>query len=429
MKRGPDSRVPTLFFISELRKILRMEPVMIHTLGNGLRIAAQRSDGNVAYIGVLVNAGSRDDKEGRDGLAHFVEHTIFKGTPKRSSWHVSNRMEMIGGELNAYTTKEEIMLYTNAPAGYEERAIELLADLVRNASFPAAEIERERSVITEEIFSYHDNAAYAVFDEFDELFFKGSSLAHNILGYEDSVSKISGTDCRAFLTSYFSPGNMVIYCVTPTPTAKCLRLIEKHFGSLSRPMPALGRSIPNVAPRFDECKKRDNHQANVVIGCPIFSQNDPRRYALYLFSNILGGSAMNSRLNQELRERRGLVYTVESSVSLYSDTGAFQVYFGTEAKKIERCTALIRREIEKMASTPMSDRAFAQARRQLCGQLLVSGENRENCAMTLAKSLMRHGEIHDQLHTSGMIMETTKDELMQVAGLIADSEFSRLTLT
>lgn len=405
-----------------------MHPVMIHTLANGLRIAAQCSDGNVAYIGLLVNAGSRDDAPGLDGLAHFVEHTIFKGTPKRSSWHVSNRMELIGGELNAYTTKEEIMLYTNAPAGYEERAIELLADLATNASFPTAEIDRERSVVQEEIFSYHDNAAYAVFDEFDELFFKGSRLAHNILGYDDTVSKMTGCDCRDFLTRYFAPENMVMYCVTPTDPAKCMKLIEKHFGSLTRPKPLLERVAPERLPSFDVSQKRDNHQANVVIGYQLFSQSDPRRYALYLFSNILGGSAMNSRLNQELRERRGLVYTVESSVSLYSDTGTFQVYFGTEPKKIERCTALVRREIEKLATAPLSDRAFTQARKQLCGQLLVSGENRENCAMTLAKSLMRHGEIHDQLHSSKMIMETTPGELQDVARLIANAPASRLSL-
>lgn len=405
-----------------------MQPVEIHTLGNGLRVVAEHSDANVAYIGVLVNAGSRDDEEGRDGLAHFVEHTIFKGTPKRRSWHVSNRMELIGGELNAYTTKEEIMLYTNAPAGFEERAIELLADLITNASFPNAEIDRERSVVLEEIFSYHDNAAFAVFDEFDELFFKGSRLAHNILGYENSVSKISATDCRNFLTRHFTPANMVMYCSTPTDPQKCLRLIEKHFGPLSRTETRLDRTKPMPQPSFDISRKRDNHQANVVIGCPIFPQSDPRRFALYLYSNILGGSAMNSRLNQELRERRGLVYTVESSLSLYSDTGTFQVYFGTETKKIERCSALIRREIDKLASTPLSDRAFTQARRQLCGQLLVSGENRENCAMTLAKSLMRHGEIHDNLYSSKMIMATSPSELLEIARLIADSPSSRLAL-
>lgn len=405
-----------------------MQPVEIHTLGNGLRVASEHTEGNVAYIGVLVNAGSRDDEEGLDGLAHFVEHTIFKGTPKRRSWHVSNRMELIGGELNAYTTKEEIMLYTNAPAGFEERAIELLADLITNASFPQAEIDRERSVVLEEIFSYHDNAAFAVFDEFDELFFKGARLAHNILGYEDSVSKISGIDCRNFLIKHFTPANLVMYCSTPTDPQKCLRLIEKYFGSLSRPMTSLDRTRPVSEPSFDISKKRDNHQANVVIGCPIFSQNDPRRFALYLYSNMLGGAAMNSRLNQELRERRGLVYTVESSLSLYSDTGTFQIYFGTETKKIERCTELIRREIEKFATSPLSDRAFARARRQLCGQLLVSGENRENCAMSLAKSLMRHGEIHDNLYSSKMIMETTPSELLEIARLIADTPTSRLAL-
>lgn len=401
---------------------------IIHTLSNGLRIAAERSDGNVAYIGILVNAGSRDDGEGLDGRAHFVEHTIFKGTPSRRGWQVSNRMELIGGELNAYTTKEEIMVYTNSPAGYEERAIELLSDLVRNAHFPEAEIERERGVVTEEIHSYKDNASYAVFDEFDELFYKDSQLAHNILGYADTVERIGGGDARGFLTERFIPSEMVVYCVSPSDPQRNIRLIEKYLGDLDRPACRPWRPEPVVNAPFDETRHRDNHQANALLGCRIFAHDDPRRYALYLFSNILGGSSMNSRLNRELRERRGLVYTVESSISLYSNAGTYQIYFGTEPANVEKCTRLVKREIEQLASSRISDRMLRQARQQLCGQLLVSGDNRENCAMSLAKSLMRHGEIHDNLHTAGHIAAVTADDLLEVARMVASSKMSRLVI-
>lgn len=402
---------------------------LIHTLSNGLRVALQQSESNVAYIGLLTNAGSRDDFRELDGLAHFVEHTVFKGTPRRKSWIVNNRMELIGGELNAYTTKEEIMLYTNAPAGHEGRALELLADLVANAHFPEREIELERGVILEEIQSYADNAAYAVFDEFDEYFYKDSTLAHNILGYSDSVARIAPENARAFLTRFFAPGNMVAYCVTPTAPEHCLRLFEKYFGALDRPAPAHGRPAPAPNRTFDVTLDRNNHQANVVIGCPIFGVNDPRRYALYLFSNILGGAAMNSRLNRELRDRRGLVYTVETSISFYSDAGTFQVYFAADPSKADKCTRLIRREIERLASGPLPDRTFRRAQRQLAGQLLVSGENRENNAMSLAKSLMRHGEILDGRHTADCIARLAPADLLDMARFIAARPASRLIIT
>lgn len=401
---------------------------IIETLSNGLRVVVESSDGNVAYIGALINAGSRDDGVGLDGLAHFVEHTLFKGTPSKKSWQVSNRMETIGGELNAYTTKEEILIYTNAPAGYEARAMELISDLAFNASFPEDEIDKERGVILEEINSYRDNAAYAVFDEFDELFYNKSQLAHNILGYTDSVQLLNGNNARDFLLRNFTPDNMVVYCMTPGDPHRQLTLLEKYFGKINRQGIRLQRNKPELCATFDETRDRNNHQANAVIGMPMFGLTDPRRYAMYLFSNILGGSSMNSALNRELRDRRGLVYTVESSISLYSDAGTFQVYFGSEQRNIEKCTRLIRREIEQLASSRLSDRTFNQAKRQLCGQLLVAGDNRESCAMSLAKGIMRHGEVHDNRHTAERIKLLTAEDVRSIAEYIATAPMSRLIL-
>lgn len=405
-----------------------MKQPVIHTFPNGLRAVVNQSEGNVSYIGVLINVGSRDDAPGRDGLAHFVEHTIFKGTPTRKSSYVSNRMELVGGELNAYTTKEEIMLYTNAPAGYEKRALQLLGELISNAWFPKKEIDLERNVIKEEIHSYQDNASYAVFDEFDEELFKDSSLAHNILGYDKTVSSIDTDDCRDFLTRYFTPENMVVYCVSPTSPDNCLQLIDSNLGIIDRPYVKPDRRAPLPRPKFDITADRNNHQANVVTGCPLFSSDDPRRYALYLYSNILGGSAMNSRLNRALRERRGLVYSVETSISLYSDAGVFQIFYATEPEKMAECERIIRKEINNIALYSLTDIAFRQAKTQLCGQLLVSGENKENYAMSLAKSLLRHGEIHDNSYTAARIRDITKAEFKDMAVLIGEADFSRLTI-
>lgn len=401
---------------------------IIETLSNGLRVVAERSTGNVAYIGVLTNAGSRDDGAGLDGLAHFVEHTLFKGTASRNSWQISNRMESVGGELNAYTTKEEIMLYTNAPAGYERRAVELLADLVEFSEFPAAELDRERGVILEEIHSYSDNAAYAVFDEFDELFFTGSGLAHNILGYADTVKDIAGRDALAFRRRHFVPDNMVAYCMAPSDPMKNIALIDRYFGHLEGCHKESDRTKPGVNPVFDETRDRHNHQANVLLGTPIFDGRDPRRYALILLANYLGGPAMNSRLNRELRDKRGLVYTVETNIALYSDAGAYQLYFGCEPRNVNKCIRIFRRELDRLASDRLSDRMFNAARQQLCGQLLVSGDSRENQAMACAKTLMRYGEVRDNSYATRCLMDVTADDVREIAAMIASQPMSKLVL-
>lgn len=404
---------------------------IIHTFDNGLRVVAERSDGNVAYIGILIDAGSRDDGSGRDGLAHFVEHTLFKATTSRNSWQLSNRMESVGGELNAYTTKEEIMIYTNAPAGYEVRAIELLADLLFNAQFPEVEINRERGVILEEIHSYHDNPSYAVFDEFEELFYRDSPLAHNILGYPHTVENLTRADALSFRMNNFRPDKMVMYCVAPSDPKRNLRLIEKYIGSRksSADTNIAERKTPPVCPPFEEEKNRDNHQANVLLGTRLFDGRDPRRYALFLLSNILAGPAMNSRLSRELRDRRGLVYTVESIISLYSDCGSYGVYFGCEPRNVRKCTDIIHRELQRFADKRLGERQFESAKRQYCGQLLVSGDNRENCAMGYAKSIMRFGEIHDNSYAAQRVMELTAEELREMAALIVSRPMSRLILT
>lgn len=398
------------------------------TLSNGLRVAVMRTDSAVSYIGVMINSGSRWEQPHEWGLAHFVEHTIFKGTLTRRSWHISNRMESIGGELNAYTTKEETMVYTNAPAGYAARSFELLGDLIANASFPASEINREREVIIEEINSYKDSPADSVFDDFEDLIYAGSGLAHNILGTIDSVRTLTPEMARSFIERFYAPQNMVIYCCDPGEPEKNLRLAEKYFGSIQRPFHRPELPTPPVHAVFNNTEETDNHQANCIIGARVFGRTDPRRHALFLLNNYLGGPCMNSRLNMEMRDRRGLVYTVESNVALMSDTGIWTTYFGTDPTKAEKCLNIVRTELDRLAQSPLSERRFAAVRDQYCGQLIMSGEHKESRAMSLAKSISYYGEVHDIDYTTLRIRSLTPAELQSAAQLILTSGLSSLTL-
>lgn len=401
----------------------------LNTLSNGLRIVCRQTDGFVSYIGVVVNAGSRDEDRAAFGLAHFVEHTIFKGTSRRRGWQISGRMESVGGELNAYTSKEETMIYTNAPAGYEERAVELLADLIADSVFPEEEIDREKDVVVEEINSYLDSPCDSVYDEFEELAYAGSGLAHNILGSADSVRALTGDDCRSFVRRFYTPSQMVMYCCSPADPEKILRIAERHFGKMNVSENARNREVtPGMSP-FDLLRDRGNHQANTIVGARLFGRTDPRRFALFLLNNYLGGPCMNSRLNRELREKRGYVYTVDSSVSLMSDTGLMLIYFGSDPKSVGKCRDIIFRELDRLADSRLAPATFERIKRQYCGQLLVSTDHRESRAMSLAKSLLYYGEIHDMTTTATRIMELTADDLRDVACLLRPDKFSTLTLT
>ena len=401
---------------------------IIHTLSNGLRVVAAQWPGNVSYTGALINAGSRDEGPAEEGLAHFVEHTIFKGTKHRRSRHIASRMESIGGELNAYTTKEETMVYTNAPAGYISRSLELISDLFKTSNFPAKELEKEKEVIIEEIHSYRDSPADAVYDDFEELIYANSGLAHNILGNPESVRQLSSGQARSFIDRFYTPGNIVIYCADPNNPERNIRLIEKYFGDMEFPTADLQRIIPPDVERFEETRSGDNHQANCLCGTRLFSRTDPRRHALFLLNNLLAGPCMNSRLNIEMRDRRGLVYTVESSIALLSDTGTMQIYFGCEPHMAKRCREIIHNEIDRLAQSPMKDSAFGKVRDQYCGQLILSGEHRESRAMAMAKSILFYNEIHDITTAAEKIREVTPCQMQEVAQIIATNGLSSLTL-
>ena len=401
----------------------------ITELSNGLRVVCRQREGLVSYIGIVVNAGSRNEDEEHDGLAHFVEHTIFKGTDKRRAWQISSRMETIGGELNAYTSKEETLVYTNAPVGHEERAVELLADLVRNSNFPAAEINKEREVIVEEIYSYLDSPSERIYDEFEELAYKGSRLSHNILGSPESVRNINGKECRNFLDRFYVAGNMVIYCVTPLSDKEMIRKVEKYFGDMRRESDSFLKQAPPRMVPFDERKDLGNHQANTIMGVRTFGRADERRFPLFLLNNYLAGPCLNSKLNRELREKRGYVYAVDGNVSLLSDTGLLIIYFACDPSNISKCRKLIGKEIDLLCGDTLSASSFERIKRQYCGQLLASSDHIENRAMSLGKSVMYFNAVHDISTTAERIMAVSAAQMREVAELIFSNGVSTLTLT
>lgn len=400
----------------------------IFTLPNGLKCVHWKTEGQVSYCGLAINAGSRDEPVGKEGLAHFVEHTLFKGTEHRKSWHISNRMESIGGELNAFTGKEETMLYTNAPTGHLERAFDLLADIVAFSNFPGSELDREKEVVIEEINSYLDSPADLVFDDFEDAIFANSRLGHNILGNQKSVEGLHRADCRDFIEAFYVPSNMALYCADPSSPQKVEALVAKYFGFLHNDAPEYSRVVPPMSSPFNIVDEQDGHQANTIVGTRTFGRDDERRYALMLLNNYLGGPCMNSRLNQELREKRGYVYSADSSLALFSDCGVMEIYFACDPDRTEACRRLAMHELEKLADKEMSETTFDRIRRQYAGQLQVSTDHRENRAMQLAKSLLYYDGIHDIDYTRRRIMDLTAANLRKEAETLVATSFSTLSI-
>lgn len=398
----------------------------IFTLPNGLRCVFSRA-AHVGYCGIVVNAGSRDD--GDDfGLAHFVEHTIFKGTTKRRSRHIASRMESVGGDLNAYTTKDETTVYTAYPAGFSPRALELIADLAANSTFPADELDKERDVVVDEINLYLDNPAESIFDEFEDRIYAGSTPGHNILVTPESVGKLDTKRCLDFRSRFYTAENMTLFCVDDCTPQRAMANISRYFGSLpSGKRNSSRRLVSPVAP-FNDIVTREGHQAHTILGTRVGRRDDPERFALFLLNNHLGGPAMNSLLNRELRDKRGYVYTVDSSINLMEDSGTLQIYFGCDRRHTEPCIRLTRKILTSLAESPMKPSVFDKVRRQYLGQLIVAADNRESQAIGLAKSLMWFDEIHDAAYTERHVMELTAEQVRAAAERILSAGLSRLTI-
>ena len=401
--------------------------IYYHTLPNGLRLVHVNTSTQVAWCGLAINAGSRDEREGHYGLAHFVEHTIFKGTTHRRAWHILNRMERVGGELNAYTTKEGTMLYSVFPEQHLARAIDLLADLVQWSVFPREELDRERDVVLEEAASYRDTPSDAVYDDFEDLLLAGSELGHNILGRKEDLERLTSEDCMDYLKSLYVPGNMAFFSVGPERPDRVFRLAEKAFGPMSHEMVPRHRTVPPIVESFHRSISIGTHQAHTIVGARVPDRNHPLRHALMLLNNILGGPGMNSLLNVELRERRGYVYTVESTLTLLSDCGWIEIYLGCDHDDVRSSLRLIERITDRLSREPMTERRLDACKRQYCGQLVVAADSTEYLAMTAGRGLLYRGEVATIDQTIGCIMRVTPEEVAQAAKFLQGDALSSLT--
>lgn len=391
-------------------------PYNTFILPNGLRIIHTPSMTNVTYCGFAVDAGTRDELPDEQGMAHFVEHLIFKGTRKRRAWHILNRMENVGGDLNAYTNKEETVIYSAFLKEHFARAVELLTDIVFHSTFPEHEIAKEVEVIIDEIQSYEDSPAELIFDDFEELIFPEHPLGRSILGKPEQLRRFGSQDALRFTGRYYRPANMVFFVQSDIDFKRIVRTVEKAMAEI--PFAAVEgyqRQAPLPYQPQQLTLHKDTHQAHVMIGGRGYNAYDERRTGLYLLNNILGGPGMNSRLNVSLREKRGLVYTVESNLTAYTDTGTFCIYFGCDQEDADYCAELVHKELRKLRNHALTSSQLHAAKKQIIGQIGVASDNFENNALDMAKCFLHYKRYEEKEEVFQRIESLTATELLEIA--------------
>ncbi|MDR2921119.1 MAG: insulinase family protein [Tannerella sp.] len=386
-----------------------------HTLSNNLRIIHLPTKSPVAYCGFAINAGTRDEQPKEFGLAHFVEHMLFKGTTKRKSWHILNRMEYVGGELNAYTSKEETFVYSVFMTEDYERAIELITDLIVNSKFPPNEIEKEREVILDEIQSYEDSPSELIFDEFENVLFNGHPLGHHILGNKRSLLTFTPDSGRSFIEQYYTAGNMVFFSMGEIDFKRIIRLAEKYLATIPHNMPASQRNKPEFTTPRQLIKKKKTHQSHVIIGAKAYDMHNKKRVPLFLLNNLLGGPGMNSRLNVSLREKHGLVYNVESNITSYTDTGFYSIYYGTDPKNRQKTYDLIEKELANLRNKQLSTHQLTAAKKQAIGQMVVASDNKEGVFLGLGKSFLHYNKYDSLPEIFRKVEAVTAEQIQDVA--------------
>ena len=449
-----------------------------YTLDNGLRIIHLPSDSKVVYCGYQINAGTRNEEPGEEGLAHFCEHVTFKGTERRKAWHILNCLESVGGDLNAYTNKEGTVYYSAILKEHIARAVDLLSDIVFHSVYPQAEIDKEVEVICDEIESYNDSPAELIYDEFENILFKGSPLGHNILGTAEQVRAFKTEDALRFTKKLYRPDNAIFFAYGDIDFKKLVRLLQRALADdesvvklAEEKLPQISQitqiswnensiaeeksvsSVKSVGPKNYQSVGNENaensvepkkypsvgneiagqtivmqkntHQAHVMIGTRAYDVNDDRRMPLYLLNNILGGPGMNAKLNLALREHNGLVYTVESTMVSYGDTGTWSIYFGCDEHDVKRCLRLVRKELDKFMQKPLSDAQLKAAKKQIKGQIGVACDNRENFALDFGKSFLHYGWEKNVDRLYEQVDEITAAQIQAVAQELFDKD--RLT--
>ena len=422
-----------------------------YTLDNGLRIIHLPSDSKVVYCGYQINAGTRNEEPGEEGLAHFCEHVTFKGTERRKAWHILNCLESVGGDLNAYTNKEGTVYYSAILKEHIARAVDLLTDIVFHSVYPQAEIDKEVEVICDEIESYNDSPTELIYDEFENIIFKGSPLGHNILGTAEQVRSFKTEDALRFTRKLYRPDNAIFFAYGDIDFKKLVRLLKKSFLSEERRVKSeettfgdrresqfnspeaqaqfnIQHSTFNTQHSFEGqtiVMQKNTHQAHVMIGTRAYDVNDSRRMPLYLLNNMLGGPGMNAKLNLALREHNGLVYTVESTMVAYGDTGIWSIYFGCDEHDVKRCLRLVREELDKFMQKPLSEAQLKAAKKQIKGQVGVACDNRENFALDFGKSFLHYGWEKNVDRLYEQVDEITAEQIQAVAQELFDKD--RLT--
>ena len=422
-----------------------------YILDNGLRIIHLPSDSKVVYCGYQINAGTRNEEPGEEGLAHFCEHVTFKGTERRKAWHILNCLESVGGDLNAYTNKEGTVYYSAILKEHIARAVDLLTDIVFHSVYPQAEIDKEVEVICDEIESYNDSPAELIYDEFENIIFKVSPLGHNILGTAEQVRSFKTEDALRFTRKLYRPDNAIFFAYGDIDFNKLVRLLNKSFLSEERKVKSeettfgdrresqfnspeaqaqfnIQHSTFNTQHSFEGqtiVMQKNTHQAHVMIGTLAYDVNDSRRMPLYLLNNMLGGPGMNAKLNLALREHNGLVYTVESTMVAYGDTGIWSIYFGCDEHDVKRCLRLVRKELDKFMQKPLSEAQLKAAKKQIKGQVGVACDNRENFALDFGKSFLHYGWEKNVDRLYEQVDEITAEQIQAVAQELFDKD--RLT--
>ena len=405
------------------------EEARTYTFENGLRLMQIPSPTQVAYCGISIDAGTRDEEPGEEGMAHFCEHMMFKGTDKRRAWHIINRMEAVGGDLNAYTNKEETVVYAAFMKEHLERATELIFDIVFHSTFPQHEIDKECEVIVDEIESYNDTPADLIFDRFEDIIYEGNSLGHDILGTAENVRRFRTEDALQFVLRLYRPEKMVFFVLGDVEFEQVKKMVGKRLKDIKSIIPIepirLVSPIKRNAGIFTE--ERGTHQAHVMIGRASYGSEDDKRIALYFLNNILGGPGMNSRLNIALREHKGLVYTVESSLTNYTDTSTWAIYFGCDANDVDKCLRIVRKEFDGLISAPLNRRKYNAYMKQIKGQIGVSCDNFESYALDMAKSYLHYGKFDDIEDTFALLDTLTPDMLYEVANdVLSENHLSLL---
>lgn len=391
------------------------------TLASGLRIVYRPTLSPVCYLGIAIGVGTRHERRNERGLAHFTEHMLFKGTKLRSSTHIIQRLEEVGGELNAYTSKEETILYGLFPQQYTRRALHLLADIAQHSHFPLEEMRKEQIVVVDEIASYEDSPSDLIWDEVENILFAGHPLGHAILGTERSVRSFTTAVQTRFYHRHYYAGNMVLFAQGALDFDQLVAQAEELFAPVERVADSEASILaPRLPERRETIRRRDTHQRHVLVAGYGYSMHDPRRLALSILVNLLGGAGMSSRLNMALRERTGLVYHVECSYTAYGDTGLVGIYFGCAPASMEQALALVYEELARLVSAPLDANAISATKRQLRGQLIVSADSAEQTFLSLGKSYLHYGKVESLEELCARIDAVTAEELYEVARDIFD---------